>query len=167
MNLAVAVQNSQSEARVLRARGHAELAQGNTAVSRLTFGRAHGSALADGSPVQHDALVGMASEAVAQGDMAAALRAVETLLVQLETGGRLQGTDRPRLVKWVAWQELAARGDARANAVLAAVHAELQVLAGAITDPMLRHGLLHHIPEHCSIVAAWATGQPASPDTAA
>ena len=167
VDLAVAVQNPESEARALCARGHAELAQGNTAASRLTFGRAHGIALADDSPVQHDALAGMASVAGAQGDMAAALRAVETLLAHLERGGTLEGTDRPRLVKWVAWQVLAAHGDARANAVLAAVHAELQGLAGAITDPVLRHGFLHHIPEHCSIVAAWATGQPASPDTAA
>ena len=165
--IAVTVQNPESEARALCARAHAELAQGNTTDSRLAFERAQGIALADDSPVQRDALAGMAAVALAQGDVAAAMQAVEVLLAHLEAGGTLEGTDRPRFVKRVVCQVLAAHGDARATGMLAAAHAELQALAAAITEPALRHGFLNHIPEHREIVAAWVKLEAAPPDAAA
>ena len=155
LDIAVAVQNPESQARALWCSGRAELARGQHAAAAVAFERAHALARADDSVNQHDAAAGIAQVALARGDVAAALRALAGVLAHIEGGDTLDGTDGPRLIQLTCHQVLAAAGDARASQMLRSAHAELQAGAAAITQLGLRQSFLVNIPEHRDIVAAW------------
>ncbi len=160
LDIALAVQNPESQARAWWCSGRAELARGQHAVAAAAFERAHALARADDSVNQHDAAAGIAQAALAGGDVAAALRALAGVLAHVEGGDTLDGTDGPRLIQLTCHQVLAAAGDARARQMLRSTHAELQASAASITQPGLRQSFLVNIPEHRDIVAAWrATGE--------
>ena len=159
LEIAVTVQNPETEARAQWASGQAELALGRHTAAAAAFERAHGVARAADVATQHDAAAGIARVALAQGDVAAAMRAAEAVLAHLATGATLEGTDGPRLIKLTCHRVLAHAGDPRAAAVLATAHTELQALAAAITDATLRHSFLANIPEHREIVAAWEAAE--------
>ena len=160
LDIALAVQNPESQARALWCSGRAELARGQHAVAAAAFERAHALARADDSVNQHDAAAGIAQAALARGDVAAALRALDGVLAHIEGGDTLDGTDGPRLIQLTCHQALAAAGDARAGQMLRSAHAELQASAASITQPGLRQSFLMNIPEHRDIVVAWqAAGQ--------
>ena len=154
--IAIEVQNPEAEARAQCARGHAELALGHPATAAMAFERAHAVALAADTETQLDATAGLARLALARGDVAAAMQAVERLLAHQAGGGTLEGTEAPRLIRLTCHQVLERAGDARAAEVLTTAHAELQAMAAAIADGRLRHSFLNDIPEHRAIGTAWA-----------
>ena len=112
-------------------------------------------ALAIEGPAQHEAAAGLARVALAQGDEAAALRAVQAVLDHVGNGGTLGGTDA-RLIEWTLHRVLAQAHDPRAAEWLARAHDALQAHAVRLSEAALRHGFLNNIPHHREIVAAWA-----------
>lgn len=156
LDLASAVQSPEFEAIALCALGNAELALGRHAAASAAFEQAQVLALKLGNATQYDASAGLARAALAQGDAASALQAVQTLLTHLADGGTLKGTEAPYLIRLSCHQVLARAGDPRATELLESAHAELQATAAAIADAALRQSFLHNIPEHRAIVAAWA-----------
>ena len=138
--------------------GSAELALGRTAEARQAYtqARARACALETDIPWQHDASAGLARVALAEGNTAAALAALQLLLDPAAAGSALDGTDNPRLIELSCYQALAHAGDPRAVGWLDRAHAALMAQAETINDATLRQGFLHHIPHHREIVAAWA-----------
>jgi tetratricopeptide (TPR) repeat protein len=156
LDIASAVQDPHNEAIALCWLGHAELALGRQAAAAAAFERASAVALANNAVSKHDAAAGLARVALARGDVAGALLAVEGLLAHLAGGGTLVGTESPQLIRLSCHQVLVRAGDPRAAEVLATAHTELKARAATITDAALRHSFLNNIPEHREIVAAWA-----------
>ncbi|MCA0240757.1 MAG: AAA family ATPase [Proteobacteria bacterium] len=136
--------------------GHAELALGRLDAARQACAEALAQAEAIGHPTRLDAHAGLAGVALAQGHAAAARAAVEPVLAHVAAGGTLDDTEYTREVEWRCHQALAAADDPRAEAWLARAHEGLMAQADALPDPALRHDLLHNIPHHHEIVAAWA-----------
>ena len=119
--------------------------------------RAATVAQASDSVPTHDAVAGLARVALAQGDVAAALGHVESLLAHLHQrqGATLEGGEAPHLIRLTCYQVLLRAGDPRAGAALQNAHDELQSRAATITDAPLRQSFLNDVPEHREIAAAW------------
>ena len=151
--------------------GDAELALGRSAETRRAYAQAHAWALEIGSAEPHDASAGLARVALAEGDTAAALAALQPLLSHVAAGGTLDGTDYPRQIELTCHQALARAGDPAAADWLARAHSALMAQADAIgrdssqhgADPALRQGFLSNIPHHREIVAAWARARTDAP----
>jgi len=156
LELASAVQSPEFEAIALCALGNAELALGRHKAASTAFEQARVLALKLGNATQYDASAGLARVALAQGDAATALQAVQTLLTHLADAGTFKGSEAPYLIRLSCHQVLARIGDPRATELLESAHAELQATAAAIADAALRQSFLNNIPEHRAIVAAWA-----------
>ena len=162
LDIATEVQSPDFEVIALCALGNAELALGRYPAAQAAFGRARSLALRIDSAAQKDASAGLGRVALAQDDVAGAMRAIEGLLQCLHSSSNaLQGTEAPHLIHLTCHQILARAGDTRAGPILAHAHAELLVLALTIGDPELRRSFLHNIPEHRAIMAAWEA-EPAS-----
>jgi predicted ATPase/class 3 adenylate cyclase len=136
--------------------GDAQRALGRRAAARRSYTQARRLALEIDDAVQHDASGGLARLAVAEGDVAAAMAAVQPLLDAAARGHRLEGTSEPRLIELACHQALACAGDPRATDWLARAHTALMTQADAISDTTLRQGFLRNIPHHQEILAAWA-----------
>jgi tetratricopeptide (TPR) repeat protein len=160
VDTAIAVQDRLVGATGLFYLGDAEMALGRHEAARAAFERARAVAMAIGVGNHYDAEAGLARAALAQGDMAGAMQAVDGLLGHLASGGTLAGTSWPVLIRLSCYHVLARAGDPRAAEVLASAHAELQARAAAITDTALRHGFLNNVPEHREIVAAYRSFAP-------
>jgi class 3 adenylate cyclase/tetratricopeptide (TPR) repeat protein len=159
LDTALAIQDPRNEAVAHCQLGNAELALGRHAAAMAAFERAHSASQTLDDPIRYDAAAGLARVALARGDTAGALAAVDDMLSHLAGGGTLDGAERRALARLTCHQVLASVGDPRAADLLAAAHAELQAQAAAITDPALRASFLNNIPEHREIVAAWAATQ--------
>lgn len=159
LDTAVAVQERRQEALALLLIGQAELALGRHAEATVAFERAGTSAKAIDSNQRYDAAIGLAQVALAERDVAQAMRAVEDPLAHLMGGGTLEGTEQPHLIQLVVHQVLADAGDSRATDILASAHAALHAVAATITDPRLRLSYLENVREHRAIVAAWTAQQ--------
>jgi hypothetical protein len=107
------------------------------------------------SPNQHDAAAALARAKMAQGDTAAACRAIASILVHGPGGKPLIGVDSLRTIEWTCYQVLSATGDPEADKWLEHAHAELQASAARISDPSLRKSFLGNLPYHRDIVDAW------------
>lgn len=156
LDIAMEVQSPVFEAIALCSLGNAELALGRHAPAQTAFARAQSVAMELNNATQHDAAAGLARVALAQGDIAAALRAVASLLPQLAGDGALESTEAPYLIRLTCYQALSRGNDPRAAPLLGSAYAELLGVAAGIADDELRHGFLHNIPEHRAIMAAWA-----------
>lgn len=160
LEIAVATQARDDEVMAELALGNAELALGRTAAARLAFTQAHVLALEIDNPIQHDASAGLARVALAEGDTAAALVALQPMLDHLSTGGTLEGTDKPCQVELTCHQALARARDPRTAEWLARAHTALIAQADAIGQSSggaaMRQGFLQNIPHHREIVALWA-----------
>ncbi|HEY5323207.1 MAG TPA: hypothetical protein VIK58_10305, partial [Caldimonas sp.] len=126
------------------------------------FERAHSIAVANDEALRFDAAAGIAGEALARGDAAAAMRALEEVLAHLAAGGMLDGTESRQRIRLTCYEVLSAVGDPRAEALLDTAYAMLQKQAGALADAALRENFLHNVPEHRGIAAAWAARQAAA-----
>ena len=160
LGIARAVQSPEYEARAEWAQGHAELALRQLDAAASAFERTRVlAAEADLIASRLDAAAGTASVALARGDVAAALQAIPLLLEHLAGGGTFDATDGPRHSWLACCKVLAQAGDPRADAMLNALHADLQQHAAAITEGAWRDGYLQHIPEHREIVEMWSARQ--------
>lgn len=101
-----------------------------------------------------DPVSGLARVALAEGRLGEALAQVELLMAHIADGGSFDGTEEPLLLPLTCWRVLSAVGDERADAVLAAARAELQLQAERINDRQARHDFLHNVPHHRDIVEA-------------
>ena len=136
--------------------GDAELALGRLAEARQDYTQAWARALEIDSAWQRDACAGLARVALAEGDAAAALAALQPVLDHVAAGGALDGTDSRRN-ELTCYQALARAGDPRAGDWLARAHKALMAQSDAISDAGLRQTFLQNVPWHREILAAWAT----------
>jgi tetratricopeptide (TPR) repeat protein len=136
--------------------GDAETALGRRPEARSAYTHALEVAQAINDPTMYDAATGLAGVALAEGDLGAALAALEPVLSAVSAGGTLHGSLRPRLIELTCHLVLARADDARAPQWLQRAHTALMAQADAISDAALRYGFLNNIPWHREIAAAWA-----------
>ncbi len=156
VDLATEVQSPVFEAIALCSLGNAELALGRYRHATTAFQRAREVATALDNATRHDAAAGLVQVALAEKDVAAAMRVAEDLLTQLSVDSQLIDTEAPYLIRLTCHQALAQAGDPRAAQVLGSARTDLLAQALSITDPLLRHSFLSNIPEHSAILAAWS-----------
>ena len=152
--ISTAVQDRFLCANALCTIGAAELGLGHDGAAAGAFERAQALGEAIGHGIRFEAAAGLARVALARGDVGGALASVDRLLAHMAGGASLAGTDTLE-VRLTCHQVLARAADARAAAVLATAHAELQARAATITDPALRHSFVNGVPVHRQIIAAW------------
>jgi len=141
--------------------GNAQLALGHWTEAQQAFERVEALAREiDVSTKVPNALEGQARVALARGDLATAMSAVQQLLDYVGDGdpvpsaASLVGTEehRIRMTLHEVWRR--AR-DPRADAALVEAHRALMHEADAITDAALRCSFLTLIPENREIAALW------------
>jgi tetratricopeptide (TPR) repeat protein len=146
-----------AQAREWEAIAQIRLGNAETALGRLDAARqAYSHVLAQGVDLrlQHTASAGLARVALAEGNTAAALAALQPMFNHVAVGGTLDNTDHPRQIELTCHQALASAGDPHAADWLARAHHALMAQAAAISDAALCQGFLQHIPFHREIVAA-------------
>jgi class 3 adenylate cyclase len=145
----------------LHNQGNAELALGHWMAAQEAFERVEALARElDVSTKVPNALEGLARVALARGDVAMALNAVQRLLEYVGDGNAmpsasaLEGTEehRIRLTLYEVWRRA---DDPRAERALIEAHRALMHEADAITDAELRRSFLTLIPENREITALW------------
>jgi tetratricopeptide (TPR) repeat protein len=163
LEIAVASQAPQDEAVVLLTVGEVELSLGRAAAAQQAFEQAKVRATEINDPYRFDAAAGLARVALAQGDLPAALREVETLLADAE-GGPWEGVDMASLIELTCYHVLARHQDIRADEWLVRAHDTLQAQVAAIADDTMRQDFLQNIPVHREIVEIWTDWQQRKPD---
>jgi tetratricopeptide (TPR) repeat protein len=98
---------------------------------------------------------GLARIALSQKDPPAALVHISPLVVFLDGGGSLDGTEEPLRVFLTCYQVLQAANDPRAAKILAVAYHQLRSRADKIADPSARQHFLEDIPYHRQILDAW------------
>jgi class 3 adenylate cyclase/predicted ATPase len=156
LDIVVAAQAPEDEVSARLCLGNAESALGRAAAARKAYEQARARALDIASLRQHDISAGLARVALAEGDHAAALAALQPVLDLVAAGGTLDRTEYPRLIELTCHQTLARANDPRAAEWLVRAHTALMNQADTITDPALRESFLRNIPHHREITAAWA-----------
>ncbi|MEP7101689.1 MAG: adenylate/guanylate cyclase domain-containing protein [Burkholderiales bacterium] len=166
LDIAVASKARDMEVLAALRLGAAELTLGRRAAAREACAQARALAVEIDFPLQHDASAGLARVALADGDPASAVAALQPLLDHIAASGTLDGTEYPRLIELSCHQTLAGAQDPRAADWLTRAHSALMAQADAISrgssDATLRQGFLKNIPHHREIVAAWAKRDVAS-----
>ena len=158
----------------LRALGHAELALGRWPEATAAFERMAEVARDIGfSADVADAFDGLATVALARGNLTLAKAHIENLLLSASMNPGVQGQVSDTFGGVLSHDNLltihkvlACERDPRAEAALEEAHAALMVAADAITDTTLRRGFLANFPEHREIVALWAQRQSGAGRTA-
>jgi class 3 adenylate cyclase/tetratricopeptide (TPR) repeat protein len=141
----------------------AEMALGLHAAARDHFAQSLRIAREIDDPAQHDASAGLARVALAEGDAAGAIAALQAVKALLDAGGTLEGTEYPRLIELTLHHALARVGDPEAVQWLERAHRALMADADAIAPDLgasERRMFLENIPHHREIVAAWAARHP-------
>ena len=139
--------------------GEAEWAAGQPNAAAQTLARALALAHERKLTQQDDAAAGLARLALAEGDLAAALRHLQPVLDRAAAAGGVPDAEYPRRVELHCHLVLASADDPRAQAWLQRAHDNLMVSAATIADAALREGFLNNIPDHRAILAAWAVAQ--------
>jgi predicted ATPase/class 3 adenylate cyclase len=98
---------------------------------------------------------GLARIALSQKDPAAALVYISPLVIFLEGGGSLDGTEEPLRVFLTCYQVLQAADDPHAAQILAMAYQQLRSRADRIADSAARRRFLENIPYHRQIMDAW------------
>jgi tetratricopeptide (TPR) repeat protein len=179
LDLAVAVQARELEASAWIRLGDAESALAQWAAAALSYGHALRVGQEIGDATGLDTRARLATLALAQGDVAGALQAVESLLALAKadarasrsepapasTGGKaatanLDGVELGCQTELTLYRVYAAAADPQAAAWLQRAHRDLLAQADAITDAAWRQMLLTNIPAHRDILALWATHGP-------
>lgn len=101
-----------------------------------------------------DDLAGLALAALAQGQPAEAGGLAGECLAWIEAHG-LGGVESPAQVYLACFRALEGSDPPRAAEALAQGHRHLTQLAGAIDDPQLSRAVLHDVPIHRELIAAW------------
>jgi len=136
--------------------GDAELALGRFDAARQACAQVRAQALTIDHSTQHDSSAGLARVALAKGDEAGALSALQPVFDHAVADGMLDGTEDARLIELTCYQALTRARDPRAAAWLQRAHVALMNQAEAISDGPTRQGLLRNNPHHRKIVSDWA-----------
>jgi class 3 adenylate cyclase/tetratricopeptide (TPR) repeat protein len=153
------------EAGALRNRGHAELGLDQAVAAAIAYAASRDLFHELGMPnVATESVAGLARIALSNGDVAAALAHVESILAHLDRGGTLDGADEPLRVRLTCYRVLDAAGDARAAGILTGAYTALQQQVARLPDATARM-FLEAAPHHREIVAAWAAHQGTTQDT--
>ncbi len=164
LEIAEATKARVGEVKAMLRLGDAELSLGRLGAAVQAYTRARARALEIDSPRQFDACAGLARVALAEGNVSAALAAVQPVLDHVAIGGELKLlTDAPTWIELTCHQVLACAGDPHATQWLARAHAALMTEADAISDASLRKGYLHNVPFHREVVVAWSKRSTSSP----
>jgi predicted ATPase/class 3 adenylate cyclase len=156
LELGRAIQNRGGEAWALTVQGHA-LAD----LDRFTeASQAYQVAVDIRTELDQAALAcepraGLARVAMELDNHPAALAYVSPVLVFLDGGGSLNGTDEPLRILLTCYQVLHAISDPRAGHLLATAHRQLAAMAERIVDLDARRRFLEDIPYHRQILDAW------------
>jgi hypothetical protein len=142
--------------------GEVQLALGRLDQAQDTLACAHAEVHALRPRWRWDVAAGLARVALARGDTAEALHALQALIDDPSDEHLHGGAGDPRLVMLGCHRALARANDPRAHGWLARAHASLAGRADAIPDPALRTAFLQNIPHHRAIAAAWATATAAA-----
>ncbi|MBX3635369.1 MAG: AAA family ATPase [Rubrivivax sp.] len=116
------------EADALNVVGHAHAGRGDPAAARAAFGQARQvyEDMTPGGPMGLSRLALIAEQDLAQGDLPAALAAVDTVLAGLAAGATIDIINDQTAVHWACQRVLAAAGDARAPDHLRGLQAALR-----------------------------------------
>ncbi|MDH4392070.1 MAG: adenylate/guanylate cyclase domain-containing protein [Aquabacterium sp.] len=139
--------------------GDAERALGRRVEALQAYKQAQALAVELDHPAHGDASAGLASVALAEGDIPAALAALQALMADAAAGHTLDGTSHPRLIELTAYQVLSCASDPAANDWLQRAYTALMNQGAAIerhSGAAMRQGYLQHIPHHREIMAAWS-----------
>ena len=98
--------------------------------------------------------VGLAEVALAQKDLAAALRFAEAGLAYLEQG-HLGGTRESGRAEWACYHVLQTLGDPRAHQILTMAVTRIQTIADRIQSKTQRHAYLYQVIAHRRLMVAW------------
>ena len=115
--------------------------------------------LPDPTMIAIEPVAGLARVALAEGDIAQALRHVENIVAYLERGGTVNGTNEPLRIYLTCYQVLRASNDPRAERVLTTGYRLLQERVAKLPEERLRHTYVENVPYHRELVAAWAEMQ--------
>jgi class 3 adenylate cyclase/tetratricopeptide (TPR) repeat protein len=156
LDMGRAIQDHGGEAWAFTVQGHAY-----AALDRLSeASAAYQAALEIRTALEQTALAsepraGLARVALAQKDPSAALAYISPVLVFLDGGGSLDGTEEPLRVFLTCYQVLQAVDDPRAAQILEVAFQQLRSRADKITDPAASLRFLEDIPYHRQILDAW------------
>lgn len=153
LDIAITVKSPEFEAIAQHSLGNAELALGRYDAATAAYRRAHAIAATLCNATRYDALAGLARVALAQNNLAAAMRSVEELLTPDRKS--LEAAEMPHLIRWTCHQALARAGDPRSGPLLEAAQDKLLTAAATISDAALRESFLRNVPEHHAIMTAW------------
>ncbi len=103
-----------------------------------------------------EATVGLAAVALQRGNLLGAGALIEPIVPLLMVRAP-EGTDEPFEMYLTCYRILAAGGDPRSGALLAAANAQLEEMAGKITDRQMRHSFWHAAPAHRQLRELWQT----------
>ena len=156
LEAALAVGVPQLEQMALKRLGHGQWIAGDRAAAAEAFEQARAQALKHKLSQLDDASAGLARLALADGDLAGALRHVQSVLDRAAASGYAHDAEHPHQVSLVCHLVLSSAADPRADAWLQRAHGQLLTVAATISDASLREGFLNNIPEHRAILAAWA-----------
>lgn len=137
-------------------RGHAQSALGAWAAAAAAYNQALACYTALGLDyLAPEPQAGLARLSLAQGDIAAARRAIEPIL-NLLTERPLAGVEEPMRVYHTCYQVLAAWSDAQAIPLLEQAHRQLQARAAQIQDDGARDAFLHQVAAHRALIVDYA-----------
>ena len=156
LEAALTVGVPQLEQMALKRLGHGQWIAGDRAAAAEAFEQARTQALKHKLSQLDDASAGLARLALADGDLAGALRHVQSALDRAAANGYAHDAEHPHQVNLVCHLVLSSAADPRADAWLQRAHGQLLTVAATISDASLREGFLNNIPEHRAILAAWA-----------
>jgi len=149
-----------TEAWALTYQGHALLALGQGSEARESYQAAlQIRQETKQATLATEPYAGLARVALAQNDLSAARHWVEPILLHLEAGNTLGGTDEPLRVYLTCYQVLKALNDPRAHSMLETAYRQMMARAGNIQEETLRVSFLENIPYHRDILAAWEAEQ--------
>jgi len=156
--LAVATEVQAQELRLfaLWCLGQALEAQGQLSDAQASYAEVCELARSLGAAQLHDGQAGLARLALARGDRAGALLALQPVLLASRADDGLDGTLGLTLVQLSAWQVLHNAGDPRAKPLLQRAAAALNQRAAEISDPALRLSFTQGVPANRELLAAWA-----------
>ncbi|WP_418316999.1 ATP-binding protein [Piscinibacter sakaiensis] len=154
IDIAGAVQARATQAIALGKLGNARLAANQLEAAAQAYQASLELAVAIDDPVRHDATAGLASVALAAGQLGQALTLIDELLGELASGGTFDGAEDQSRIELSCFQVLAAAGDDRAGACLQRAQARLQACAAAIGDEAMRSAFIEHVPTHRDILSA-------------
>lgn len=144
------------EAYALTLLGHCYAVRGEQEEARNAYGAARDLRVKLAQPhLATEPQAGLARVALAAGEPAEALLHVEAIMAHLAAGHSLGDTLDPFLIELTCYEVLAAAGDARAAAWLAAAHSRLQERAAKLSEDTSRSMFLNSVPHHRALVAAW------------